>query len=284
MTLIIAFTMKQCSKCKRRFESIFDYVKHQQLGCKVKTCHHCKEVFTKTCSLTRHLKKRHLQGIDCDHCDRTFCNNDHFQRHRRGIRRDTDNTIPDLDQAIYPPTGYEDKIGYLTTLQKKNNEIQSRSKTTTYYKIINKAIDTDYTYRDLNDHLLGIYAQQRSAFKVNLGIGYILHDTETKEYRYYYVSANNMLFDHATTISSKKDLAELMKHIVSLDLPTTFYLTKPSSGWVLAGLTNVEFLVYPLKDTPIGRPPVFHRESKIHACIGDKSITQPHLSGQQLFL
>ena len=45
-----------------------------------------------------------------------------------------------------------------------------------------------------------------------------------------------------------------MKHIVSLDLATNFYLKKPSSGWVLAGLTNIEYIITELKNVPIGNP------------------------------
>ena len=34
-----------------------------------------------------------------------------------------------------------------------------------------------------------------------------------------------MLFDSATIITNKKDLSDLMKHIISLDLATNVYLT-----------------------------------------------------------
>ena len=235
--------MKQCSKCKRRFDNIYDYVKHQQIECKVRTCPKCQEVFSKGSSLRRH--------IECDHCDRTFCNESHFQRHLRGIRKETDNTIPDLDQQLYPRSGYENKLGYLRVLLQKNNEIQDRTKKTRNYTIYNKEIDYNYTYRDLNEQLLAIYKAQRNSFKVNLGLGFILHHTETKEYKYYYVSSNNMLFDYAVTITNKENINNLIKHIISLDLATDLYLKKPTSGWVLGGITNIQFLVFPMKNIPI---------------------------------
>ena len=56
-----------------------------------------------------------------------------------------------------------------------------------------------------------------------------------------------MLFDNAVTISNRKDLSDLMEHI-NLDLSTNFYLRKPRSGWVLAGITNLEIMIFELKN------------------------------------
>ena len=43
-----------------------------------------------------------------------------------------------------------------------------------------------------------------------------------------------------------------MDHITSLDLAINFYLRKPSSGFVLDSLTNIEFLIIDIR--PIGKP------------------------------
>ena len=64
-----------------------------------------------------------------------------------------------------------------------------------------------------------------------------------------------MLFEHAITIADRKDIIKFMKKIINLDLSTNYYLKKPSSGWVLAGLTNVEIFIFNMKDIPIGKPP-----------------------------
>ena len=47
-----------------------------------------------------------------------------------------------------------------------------------------------------------------------------------------------------------------MKKVANLDLATNYYLKKPSSGWVLAGLTNLEIFIFNMKDVPIGNPPL----------------------------
>ena len=64
-----------------------------------------------------------------------------------------------------------------------------------------------------------------------------------------------MLFEHAITISNRQDITKFMKKIIDLDLNTNYYLRKPSSGWVLAGLSNLQLIVFELKDFAIGNPP-----------------------------
>ena len=121
-----------------------------------------------------------------------------------------------------------------------------------YKNVINKKIDYTYTYNDLYERLCLIYEYQTNTFKVNVGFGFILYNINTEEFEYFYCSTNNLLFQHAVTIKNFKDLSNFMNKIINLDLPTNYYLKKPSSGWVLAGLTNVQIQVYHLPDTLIG--------------------------------
>ena len=82
---------------------------------------------------------------------------------------------------------------------------------------------------------------------MNLGFGFILYNTITGEFKYYYNSSNNMFFEHSITIANRQDLTNFFKKVVNLDLATNYYLKKPSSGWVLAGLTNIEFFIFDMK-------------------------------------
>ena len=85
-----------------------------------------------------------------------------------------------------------------------------------------------------------------------MGIGFILYNTVAEEYKYHYVSTNNLLFEKAVTIVDRKDITDLMRHIISLDLATNFDLKKLSSGWVLAGLTNIHIVVVNLSNQLLG--------------------------------
>ena len=70
--------------------------------------------------------------------------------------------------------------------------------------------------------------------------------------KYYYVSTNNLLFEKAVTIINQNDVTNLMRRIIGLDLATNFYLKKPSSGWVLSGLTNIQFEITDVANVAIG--------------------------------
>ncbi len=255
----LRLTIKICDGCGYGFTNSQQLIYHKIHECKsnkskTKVCPNCNAIFTRTNNLNQHIKNS--KNLSCTHCTKTFCNNEHLQRHLRSIIKEVDDKddIPDLKQQIYPKTGYEEEDGYLDIIHAKQKQIKDEQKKKKHYTIINKQIDYDYTYNDLNLLLIDIYGNQKSIFKLNIGFGYILYDTKNDIYKYHYVSNNNMLFENAVPITSKKDLTNIMKHIISLDLPTNFYLKKPSSSWILAGITNVEILIIPI-DKLIGHPP-----------------------------
>ena len=99
--------------------------------------------------------------------------------------------------------------------------------------------------------LLDIYSKKRNAFKVNLGFGFILYKPISEEWKYFYPSTNNLLFETAFTVTNPRDIRKLMKQIISLDLATNYYLKKPSSAWIFAGLTNIRIQIIDQKGVPI---------------------------------
>ena len=255
----------KCRKCNKDFQSPVELLQHRMKHCKSKVCSDCGANFSQVRNLNNHLKNRKL--IQCDHCGGKFCNNDHFQRHQRTIQKVMINSIPDLDQRIYPISGYEEEDGYQRVLTKKKNEIQDHRDKHLHYEIINKQIDSCYTYWDLYTLLLDVYLSRKNTFKVNFGFGFVLYHTITNTFRYHYVSTNNLLFDKAMTIKNTEDVADLMTHIIGLDLATNFYLKKPSSGWVLAGLTNIQFIITDVNNVPIGVPVDLPHYIKSRKCI-----------------
>ena len=197
-------------------------------------CEKCKAPFTRDARLKDHQKN----SKKCPHCSKTFCNDGTLQMHIR-TEHTVHNEIKDIHQKIQPKTAYDGDSGFQAVLLGKLNEITDWEKSTGNYKIINKAINHKFTYNDLFKWLNGIYEKHKNGFKIGLGFGYVLFHPIKEEYKYYYVSENNMLFDKAYTIDSKKDMENFMRKIVAVDLPTNCYLSKPSSGWVLCSITNV---------------------------------------------
>ena len=161
-----------------------DLKKHK----KIHSCPNCLSIFKKSTDLHKHLNNR--KKVTCDHCKRTFCNNDEFQKHLRSIRKKTDNSTPDLDQRVYPETGYEDEEKYLELIDKKINEIQDYTKKKKYYQEINKQIEPSFTYREINDFLLDYFTKHKNAFKLNFAFGFIMYHTISETYKYHYISSN----------------------------------------------------------------------------------------------
>ena len=171
-------------------------------------------------------------------------------------------------------------------LKKHEGDIQSYEKITSRYKVVNRKIKPSFSYLDLNDLLSTIFDNQKSAFKVSIGFGFILLNPIQKEYKYYYVSTNNLLFEKAFTITNQRDLTHFMKKIMGLDLTTNYYLKRPSSGWVLAGLTNVQIRIFDIKHTLIGTSvelPHFIRNSKSICALTCDYNGNPYLDNKCFF-
>ena len=266
-----------CRKCKKTFKNIREYFKHRYQQCRPKTCPTCSQTFSSAVSLFNHIN--HQQKVNCVHCNRRFCTNNELQRHLRSLRSISDDSIPDLNQRIYPETGYEDEENYQETINQKINVIRDRVEKHSHYQTINKQIDPSFTYREINEFLIDFYSNHINGFKINLGLGFILYHTTTERYKYNYVSTNNLLFEKAVPITTRKDVADLIKHIISLDLPTNYYLKKPSSGWILAGLTNITYIITEMKKTLIGGPVELPRYIKNSRCI--RGLTHNNKNGKK---
>ena len=85
-----------------------------------------------------------------------------------------------------------------------------------------------------------------------MGFGFMLDHVVTKEFRYFYPSSNHLLFDRMVTISKKMDITTLLKRILDLDLTENYYMKRPSSGWLVAGLPNLHIQVAYLKNVVLG--------------------------------
>ena len=79
-----------------------------------------------------------------------------------------------------------------------------------------------------------------------------MYHTISDNFKYHYISINNLLFEKAIQTLYTNDISRIMNHIVSLDLATNFYLKKPSSGWVLRGLTNIKYFITDMKNVLLG--------------------------------
>ena len=243
----------ECNSCKKAFDRNERLQKHIIRGCSSRReCGICGRKFKIVKYLENHEKN--AKPTACDICDKIFCHVSEMERHRRtshigmvsGGNIENDN----LNQIIYPRTGFEEEEGYKEQVKTHWNKIRDSKEERTFYTEVNRTLTPDFTYNDLLDIIKDLCDED--VLKINLGFGFMLRNTVTGEYRYFYVSSNNLIFDRAYTISKMADVKELVEQIRHMDLPETFYLKRPSSGWILAGLPNIFIKAMYLKGVPLG--------------------------------
>ncbi|KAJ8050766.1 Transcriptional regulator MNL1 [Holothuria leucospilota] len=97
-----------------------------------------------------------------------------------------------------------------------------------------------------------IFEDQKFVFKLNVGLGFFLRNTETCEIRYYYPSNNSKLFSEPFLITNTSTLEHFNKALLAQDLLEHARLQRPNSKWVVESITNVTYFVYKIPDHPIG--------------------------------
>ena len=99
--------------------------------------------------------------------------------------------------------------------------------------------------------LSSIIQNQINRFKINYCLGYVLHNIETDQFRYYYPSHNKgRVLDTEVLISSAEELGEFLHNISEENFRNTF--SRPDTHWKFVQFTNITFYVYKLKNAPLG--------------------------------
>merc|ERR1712189_61241 len=145
-----------------------------------------------------------------------------------------------MDRPINTSTGFEIHAGYQDTIIKNFNKIGDHEQCENDFMIINRQITNGFSYQDLDNIFRDILCGQRSAFQANLGFGFILQNTVTNEFKYFFDSRNHMLYEKPVTISHEEDLIQITQEISNFDLAQKYYLDLKPSIWIVAGFTNVE--------------------------------------------
>ena len=192
--------------------------------------------------------------VSCDVYNRIFCHEITYQQHK--LREHSGGTFNsnsnNLDTPIFLDIGHSQTIGYQEKIDELFDMICTHRMNGKDWITITKQLPTNYTYGDLKTLLDEVRRNEHGAFKINIGFGSILYDTVNKMYRYYYISSNHYLFDRAYIISTNHDMTDFFDRILSLNLTEKYYFQRPSSGWVLVGLPNMEIRVMRIRDVPIG--------------------------------
>ena len=225
-----------CLKCNRTFNRVQRLQAHQRKPTCGTNCTRCRNKFRTRAQLIRHLKS----FVDCDHCDEKFCSDFHLNDHLQTVHSGA-GVKDDLSRPIFSSSAFEKEDGYKQIVASYSRYIKDAVQDKNpRYQVINKELSSSFTYKDLEELIRSKGFKSGRAFKLNLGFGCILRDLISGEYRYYYVSNNHLLLHKAFTISKYNDLAEFMNKLVEMDIAEHYYMLRPSSGWILAGIPNVQ--------------------------------------------
>ena len=240
-----------CDICDRKFCSEKDYINHQSLD------HHINPLKCKTCGKEHKqlsdLKKHLLKAVPqaCDLCDQTLCSLSDYNRHRIIFHRGGEIEPEDveyqniLDEPIFAPTGAEEEVEYKATVERNYSEIKDKIEDKSgSYAVINRELAPGFTFRELRDQLAESLLKHGRCAKFNIGFGFLLEHKLTHEFRYYYVSTNTMLFEKAHTISKRKDIKDIIKMIHDMNVGEHYFLMRPNSSWMVAGVTNMKFKLF----------------------------------------
>ena len=240
-----------CDICDRKFCSERDYINHQSLD------HHINPLKCKTCGKEHKrfsdLKKHLLKAVPqaCDLCDRTLCTLSDYNMHRMNVHHGGEIVSEDkeyqaiLDEPIFAPTGMEEQVGYKAIVEKNYSEIKDKIEDKPgSYAVINRELAPGFTFRELRDQIVDSLLKHGRCAKFNIGFGFLLEHKLTHEFRYYYVSTNTMLFEKAHTISKRKDIKDIIKMIHDMNVGEHYFLMRPNSSWMVAGVTNMKFKLF----------------------------------------
>ena len=238
-----------CDVCDKRFCSDRDYNSHQIVDHRTnpRKCKNCGKLYKTLSELKKHRLKASSQ--DCDLCDQKFCNLTDYNRHRivehRGgqIEEPEDEEYANiLNETIFVTTGREESEGYKELVEENYPLIKDKIEDRIGVMMkVNRELVPGFTYQDLRDQIVEALFEHKKVAKFNVGFGFILWNKLTQVYRFYYVSTNTLLFDKAETISKTSDVKDIVKKIHDMNVQERYYMMRPDSSWVIAGVTNLQF-------------------------------------------
>ena len=108
--------------------------------------------------------------------------------------------------------------------------------------------------RVVNEPLGELIDEQTTAFKVNLGYGFILMEKQSGRFKYYHSSCNccDRYLEESALITNRADFDSFLERIHESDILQWAITQGPNSDWVCVLVTNVKNFVNRILQKPIG--------------------------------
>ena len=99
---------------------------------------------------------------------------------------------------------------------------------------------------ELKNQLNTIAKVEQGAFKINVGLGVILKNVETNEFRYFIPYKNELVFDSPHVVGNDHTFDRFLEVLENVDIEELSLRQRPDTKWKPFMLTNLTYFVYPL--------------------------------------
>ncbi|OWY99527.1 hypothetical protein PHMEG_00029456 [Phytophthora megakarya] len=138
---------------------------------------------------------------------------------------------------------------YKVSLDNLKKHLSSDYKTDPHYRFYKGNHMESHLYEGIQrgefyDKLENVLESQKSAYKVNIALGYdLISKTDDSDTRYYHPNlSNTSVFDTPVAINSRSDVRKVISEIRSMDMADK--LNYPSSGYQVKAITGFKIYLY----------------------------------------
>ena len=246
-----------CRHCGSRLRTYAELQEHLKTHPNV--CVTCFRVFSNRANLLAHTCK--VEEFLCEVCQRSYSSQTKLARHKRETscrhslppEAKRQKPMPPTEDLEAPPQPLVDEYG--AELQDVIIQHWGSIRTHTSHGPVQSRYNFRLTTSDTAGLELGhIFAEQTTAFKLNISYGFILRNRTSGRHRYYHSSCNccGRYLDEPSLITNADTFENFLERIKEPDILKWALSQRPNSEWVVELVTNATIFVNRILQHPIG--------------------------------
>ena len=246
-----------CRHCGSRLGTYAELQQHLKTHRNV--CVTCFRVFSNRANLLAHTCK--VEEFLCEVCQRSYSSQTKLARHKRETscrhslppEAKRQKPMPPTEDLEAPPQPLVDEYG--AELQDVIIQHWGSIRTHTSHGPVQSRYNFRLTTSDTAGLELGhIFAEQTTAFKLNISYGFILRNRTSGRHRYYHSSCNccGRYLNEPSLITNADTFENFLERIKEPDILKWALSQRPNSEWVVELVTNATIFVNRILQHPIG--------------------------------